>query len=85
MIPETGSRRPALSYRRVRPPERAWSLRTPRLRYTLWPDGSEQLFEVGEAGEGRDLSEEPGWTAERAALRARLGVLVSGAPARLTP
>ncbi len=79
--PETGSRRPALSYRRVRPPERGWSLRTPRLRYTLWPDGSEQLFEAGEAGEGGDLSGRSEWNAEKAALRARLGALVDGVAA----
>jgi uncharacterized sulfatase len=77
--PEAASRGPALSYRRVKPPERGWSLRTARLRYTLWPDGSEELYEAGDAAESRDLSERPEWVAEKAALRARLGTLVSAA------
>ena len=77
--PEAASRGPALSYRRVKPPERGWSLRTARLRYTLWPDGSEELYEAGDAAESRDLSERPEWAAEKAALRARLGALVSAA------
>ncbi len=50
-------RGPALSYRRVQPPERAWRLRTETARYTLWPDGSEELYDL-ESKEGE--SREPG-------------------------
>ncbi len=78
--PEAASRRPALSYRRVQPPERAWSIRTERVRYTLWPDGSEELYDVSDAGETEDLSARPDRAVEKAALRARLGVLVGATP-----
>ena len=40
----------ALSYRRVQPPERAWSLRTEAARYTVWPDGSEELYDLRSRG-----------------------------------
>ncbi len=76
--PERGSRRPALSYRRVQPPKRGWSIRTARARYTLWPDGSEELYQVSDAGETEDLSTRPDWAARKATLRARLGALVAG-------
>jgi iduronate 2-sulfatase len=79
--PETASRRPALSYRRVQPPERGWSLRTEHMRYTLWPDGSEELYDARDAGETRDLSARPEQAALKAALRARLTALVAGAGA----
>ncbi len=77
--PGAAGRRPALSYRRVQPPERAWSLRTPRLRYTLWPDGSEELYEV-EAGEAANLARDSHRAAEKAALRRRLQALLDAHP-----
>ncbi len=80
--PAAPSRRPALSYRRVHPPERGWSLRTERLRYTLWPDGSEELCRVSEGEGAADLSARPEWAADKAALRARLVALVAGGRAR---
>ena len=83
--PEAGSRRPALSYRRVQPPERAWSIRTASVRYTLWPDGSEELYEVSGAGEAEDLSTRPDKAALKATLRARLGALVGGVAAPHEP
>jgi len=72
----------AVSYRRVQPPERGWSLRTERLRYTLWPDGSEELYERrGETPESENLAGRPVWAAEKAGLRARLEALVAAPPA----
>jgi arylsulfatase A-like enzyme len=68
----------ARSWRRVRPPERGHSLRTERLRYTLWPDGSEELYERrGEGVEADNLAAKPEWSAEKARLRARLEALVA--------
>lgn len=70
---------PALSYRRVQPPERGWSLRTRRWRYTLWPDGSEELYDVRAAtGALENLAGQPAHAADRQALRARLTALVAG-------
>ena len=83
--PEAAGRGPALSWRRVQPPERAWSIRTPRVRYTLWPDGSEQLFGVSDAGASEDLSARPERAALKATLRARLTALVAGTAARDEP
>jgi arylsulfatase A-like enzyme len=68
----------ARSWRRVQPPERGFSLRTARLRYTLWPDGSEELYaRRGEAPESENLAARPGWAAEKARLRARFEALVT--------
>jgi uncharacterized sulfatase len=72
----------ARSWRRVQPPERGFSLRTERVRYTLWPDGSEELYERrGRAPEGPNLAHDPAWSAEKARLRARLEALVLGVAA----
>jgi uncharacterized sulfatase len=76
--PDGPGRGPALSYRRVQPPERGWSIRTERLRYTLWPDGSEELYEAGAAvGASENLAARPDRAAVRQALRARLVTLVA--------
>ena len=65
----------------MQPPERAYSLRTSRLRYTLWPDGSEELYERGgPAPESENLAALAGWSAEKASLRARLEALVAPSP-----
>jgi arylsulfatase A-like enzyme len=70
----------ARSWRRVRPPEHGYSLRTERLRYTLWPDGSEELYELRGSGvEAENLAGKPEWSADKARLRARLEEL-GGAP-----
>jgi hypothetical protein len=68
-----------VSYRRVRPPERAWSLRTETARYTLWPDGSEELYDIASnEGEAENLAVRPERASEKADLRARLAALVAG-------
>ena len=78
--PDGPGRGPAVSYRRVRPPERAWSLRTDTARYTLWPDGSEELYDLRtKAGESENLAARPERSDEKARLRARLVALVAGA------
>jgi hypothetical protein len=68
-----------VSYRRVQPPERAWSLRTESVRYTLWPDGSEELYDRrSKAAEAENLATRPERAAEKARLRARLQALAAG-------
>jgi hypothetical protein len=76
----------AVSYRRVQPPERAFSLRTETARYTLWPDGSEELYDLrSKSGERENLAARPGRAAGKARLRARLGTLVGGTRAPVEP
>jgi uncharacterized sulfatase len=78
--PEAPGRDAAVSYRRVQPPERAFSLRTEAARYTLWPDGSEELYDPrSPSGESENLAARPDRAAEKARLRARLEALVAGA------
>jgi len=80
--PDGAGRGFARSWRRVQAPERGHSLRTERLRYTLWPDGSEELYERrGDAPEAENLAGRPEWSAEKARLRARLEALVAPIPA----
>jgi iduronate 2-sulfatase len=77
--PDGPGRGPALSYRRVQPPERGWSVRRDAARYTLWPDGSEELYDLrSRAGESENLAARPERAAEKARLRARLEALVAG-------
>jgi arylsulfatase A-like enzyme len=76
--PDAPGRGVAVSYRRVQPPERAFSLRTDTTRYTLWPDGSEELYDLrSRAGESENLAARPDRAAEKARLRARLEGLVT--------
>jgi uncharacterized sulfatase len=76
--PGAAGRGAAVSFRRVLPPQRGWSIRTSRSRYTLWPDGSEELYDVGgRGGEQQNLAERPERAAEKRALRARLEALVA--------
>jgi hypothetical protein len=64
----------------VQPPERAWSLRTGAARCTVWPDGSEELYDLrSRGGESENLASRPERAAERARLRARLEALVASA------
>jgi arylsulfatase A-like enzyme len=71
---------PVLSWRLVQPPERAWSVRTETSRYTLWPDGSEELYDLrSDAAETANLALRPGHAAEKARLRARLEALAARA------
>ena len=85
--PEGAGRGIARSWRRVQPPERGVSLRTERFRYTLWPDGSEELYDRrGRGPESENLAANPKWLAEKARLRARLEALVAPlAVTRLAP
>jgi len=77
--PEATGRDAAVSYRRVQPPERAFSLRTETARYTLWPDGSEELYDLrSKAGESENLAKRPDRATEKARLRERLEALVVG-------
>jgi arylsulfatase A-like enzyme len=70
----------AVSYRRVQPAERGLSLRTAAVRYTLWPDGSEELYDRrGDAPESDNLAGRVEWASERARLRARLEAIVAAA------
>jgi len=79
--PEGPGRGVARSWRRVQPPERGVSLRTERFRYTLWPDGSEELYERrGAAPESQNLAARPEWSNQRSQLRARLEALVAAVP-----
>jgi arylsulfatase A-like enzyme len=78
--PEAPGREAAVSYRRVQPPERAFSLRTEAVRYTLWPDGSEELYDLRPQAAGTEnLAARPDRAAEKGRLRARLQGLVAGA------
>ena len=78
LVDPAAAGRPAESYRRVQPPERAWSLRSDGFRYTLWPDGSEELYDLrSRAGEQENLASRPDRAAARARLRARLEALVA--------
>ncbi len=66
-----------IQYRPTEPSKTGYSLRTTRHRYTLWPDGSEELYDliVDPAGR-RDLSLQPGQAATLASLRRRIEALV---------
>jgi uncharacterized sulfatase len=67
----------AASYRRVQPPERGWSLRTDAVRYTLWPDGSEELYDhEADPGERQNVAGRADLAGLKARLRARLADLV---------
>ena len=84
--PEAPGRAAAVSYRRVQPPERAFSLRTEAVRYTLWPDGSEELYDLrSRAGESENLAGRPDRATEKARLRARLETLVVGTRGPVEP
>ena len=84
--PDAPGRGVAVSYRRVQPPERAFSLRTDTTRYTLWPDGSEELYDLrSRAGESENLAARPDRAADKAGLRAHLEALVAGTSGPLGP
>jgi iduronate 2-sulfatase len=63
------------------PPELGQSLRTERWRYTLWPDGSQELYDHRrDPGERRNLAGDPGQAATLQDLRARLVAAGEGTP-----
>ena len=81
--PKASGRGGAVSYRRVQPPPLAWSLRTESERYTLWPDGSEELYEGCPCPpDSKNRAGEAEWASRKQSLRRRLEQrLASGAKA----
>jgi len=66
-----------IQYRPTEPPRRGYSLRTARHRYTLWPDGSEELYDLTvDPGGLQDLSDLPAHATTMRALRKQLEGLV---------
>jgi len=66
-----------VQYRPTEPSKTGYSLRTGRYRYTLWPDGSEELYDLSADNAGRkDLSRQPGQAATLSTLRKRIEGLV---------
>ncbi len=66
-----------IQYRPTEPPKRGHSLRTTRYRYTLWPDGSEELYDLAADPAGRnDLSTRPAQAATMRSLRTQMEGLV---------
>jgi uncharacterized sulfatase len=48
--PRRAVKRAVFSVASRQPPELGWSMRTERFRYTLWPDGTEELYELSPPG-----------------------------------
>ncbi len=66
-----------VQYRPTEPSPKGYSIRTTRHRYTLWPDGSEELYDLSIDPAGRkDLAGRPAEAATVAALRKRIEGLV---------
>ena len=61
----------ALSFRKAKAPPLGVSVRTPRYRYTEWPDGSEELYDhAADPGEQRNLARDPSAAAALGQMRA---------------
>jgi iduronate 2-sulfatase len=66
-----------VQYRPTEPSKTGYSIRTERYRYTLWPDGSEELYDLSVDPAGRrDLAGQAIQAATLAALRKRIEGLV---------
>ncbi|MBX7183831.1 MAG: sulfatase-like hydrolase/transferase [Vicinamibacteria bacterium] len=66
-----------VQYRPTEPSKTGYSLRTARYRYTLWPDGSEELYDLSVDPAGRrDLARQPGEAKTVSALRKRIEEMV---------
>ncbi|HQZ16333.1 MAG TPA: sulfatase-like hydrolase/transferase [Vicinamibacteria bacterium] len=66
-----------VQYRPTEPSKTGYSIRTTRFRYTLWPDGSEELYDLSTDPAGRkDLARQPAQAATLATLRKRIEELV---------
>ena len=66
-----------VQYRPTEPSKTGYSIRTDRYRYTLWPDGSEELYDLRADPAGRkDLSRQASQAATLASLRKRVEGLV---------
>lgn len=77
MDPKASVQDALVQYRPTEPSKTGYSLRTTRYRYTLWPDGSEELYDLNVDPAGRkDLARQPGQAATVAALRKRIEGLV---------
>jgi hypothetical protein len=64
----------------VPPPPLGLSLRTESERYTLWPDGSEELYERCPCPpESKNRASEAEWSSRKRSLRTRLEELVARA------
>lgn len=69
-----------VQYRPAEAPRTGFSLRTARYRYTIWPDGSEELFDLRADPSGRkDLGRDPAQASVRRTLRAQIATLVKPA------
>jgi uncharacterized sulfatase len=76
--PAAGVKPAALSMTERVPPARGRSLRTARWRYTLWPDGSEELYdEEADPRESRNLAADASHAGTKQELRAQLTASVS--------
>ena len=66
-----------VQYRPTEPSRTGYSVRTARYRYTLWPDGSEELYDLSADPAGRrDIARQPAQSATIRALRAQIERLV---------
>jgi uncharacterized sulfatase len=66
-----------IQYRPAEPPRQGYTLRTARHRYTLWPDGSEELYDLAVDPAGRhDLASQPAQAATLRTLRTQIEGLV---------
>ncbi len=71
--PERAWRQAAFSFRAASPPRLARSIRTARYRFTEWPDGSRELFDLrADPGERRNVASLPEHATLVAELRERL-------------
>jgi uncharacterized sulfatase len=69
--PRAAVREAAVSLRQVKPPVVAASVRSGRWRYTQWPDGSEELYDLDAPGRLRkDLAGDPAHADALAEMRA---------------
>jgi uncharacterized sulfatase len=80
--PAASVRPAARSVRHVRPPTHGRSLRSGKWRYTLWPDGSEELYDLDQPPPRQDQAPEPDKAAVLAELR---GLLVTSSAGRASP
>lgn len=75
--PKASVQESLVQYRPTEPSKTGYSLRTSRYRYTLWPDGSEELYDLNIDPAGRkDLARQAGQVQTLAALQKRIETLV---------
>jgi iduronate 2-sulfatase len=76
-------RKAVFTFRLAAAPRLGRSVRTDKYRFTEWPDGSRELYDLGaDPGEGRNVVAEPLHAAAAADLKA---LLAKGFPAALAP